>query len=488
MKRLRKRIIILAAVCLMCRPVCLYAGQDTAGTVEEPQQSGAQEPARQNTPRLTLDSRNCYEGMDKPYSQGYVPRVEGGNVYLAVPILSNGPLKDQGLRVSLDLGDTQGNPFIIKNYEKDVCLQQASVNGGSGVMECYMAAFLLELSAERYNGSYPVVVKAGAEDESGNEITQEFTVYVTITDGKDPNPQEPDEEPVQEPEEPPVFAPKVMVQSCRFSNPDIQAGDEATAEITLVNTSRTGRVRNMTVTVGAPAEQFTLMDESDTVYIESLAPGGTVEVSWRFTVNAAAPEGQYALTLAMDYADDKGNGYTGAGKAMVCVRQPLSMQFDPPAIPSSVQVADVIEVSVQAMNLGRSKVYNVRAVIEADGLKPQGTIFIGDVEPGTMASGTTRVDVGSLTEGVNPYGTTEGTVTFYYEDGAGAEQTEAMTFQTTVSSPFSGEPVTQEDESGQWWIIMAVIGGVLVVFAGLIIARKVRRRQQDETVEEILKA
>lgn len=488
MKLQRKWIVIIAAICLICRPVCLYAGQDTAGTAEEPQQPGAQEAARQNTPRLTLDSRNCYDGMDKPYSQGYVPRVEGGNVYLAVPILSSGTLKDQGLRVSLDLGDTQGNPFIIKNYEKDVYLQQVPVNGGSGAMECYMAAFLLELSAERYNGSYPVVVKASAEDEAGNGITQDFTVYVTITDGKDPNAEPPADEPVQEPEEPPVFAPKVMVQSCRFSKPDIQAGDEVTAEITLVNTSRTQNVRNMTITVSVPSEQFTLMEESDTVYIESLAAGETTEVSWRLAVNAAAPEGQYALSLAMDYADDKGNSYTGGGKAMVCVKQPLSMQFDPPAIPSQVQVADVIEVSVQAMNLGRSKVYNVRAVIEADGLTPQGTIFIGDVEPGTMASGTTQVNVGSLTEGVNPYGTTEGTVTFYYEDEAGAEQTEAVTFQTTVSSPFSGDPVTQEDESGQWWIIMAAIGGVLVVFAGLIIVRKVRRRQQDEKVEEILKA
>ena len=62
------------------------------------------------------------------------------------------------------------------------------------------------------------------------------------------------------------------------------------------------------------------------------------------------------------------------------------MQFDDLSFPSEVVVADVVEAKVQAMNLGRSKIYNVRAEIAADGLKPQGTIFIGDMEAGTAAN------------------------------------------------------------------------------------------------------
>lgn len=487
MKHRRKWMIVITALCLAFYPVPLYAGQSSLGSAQDVFEPAGQEPAKHPV-RLALDSQNCYEGMDRPYSQGYVPRVEDGSVYLVAPLLSSGTVKDQCLRVSLDLGDTQNTPFVVKNYEKNIYLQQVPVNGGNDAAECYVAAFSMELSAERYNGSYPVVVKAKAEDEAGNEIAQEFAIYVTITDGKDPNAEPPAEEPVQEPEEPPVFAPKVMVQSCQFSKPDIQAGDEVTADITLVNTSRTQSVRNMTVTVAAPAEQFTLMSQSDTVYIDALAAGGTVTVSYQFRINADAPRGQYDLGLAMDYADSKGNSYTAGGKARMSVEQLLSLQFDPLVIPAQVEVADVIEVSTQVMNLGRSKVYNVRAVIEADGLTPQGTIFIGDVEPGTMASAGTQVTVSSMSEDGRLYGTTEGTVTFYYEDEAGAEQTEAMTFQTTVSSPFSDDPAVQEDESGQWWIIMAVIGGVLLVFAGLIIVRKVRRRKQDEVVEEILEA
>ncbi|MDE7436530.1 MAG: hypothetical protein K2N01_12025 [Lachnospiraceae bacterium] len=488
MKLKKKLVIVITAVCLVFRPMPLHADQSIPETAQDASQPAGQEPAGNNAVRLALDSQNCYDGMDKPYSQGYVPRVEGGSVYLVAPILSSGTVKDQCLRVSLDLGDTQNTPFVVKNYEKNIRLQQVSVNGGSGTAECYVAAFSLELSAERCNGSYPVVVKANAEGETGNEVTQEFTIYVNITDGKDPNAGALADEPVQEPEAPPVFAPKVMVQSCQFSKPDIQAGDEVTADITLVNTSRTQAIRNMTVTVTAPAEQFTLMSQSDTVYIDALAAGGTVTVSYQFQINAAAPQGQYDLELAMDYADTKGNSYTAGGKARVSVEQLLSLQFDPLVIPAQVEVADVIEVSAQVMNLGRSKVYNVRAVIEADGLTPQGTIFIGDVEPGTMASAGTQVTVSSMSEDGRLYGATEGTVTFYYEDDAGREQTESMTFVTSIQSPFSGDTQVQEEEKGQWWIIMAVIGGVLGAFAALIIVRKVRRRQQDETVEEILEA
>ncbi len=72
------------------------------------------------------------------------------------------------------------------------------------------------------------------------------------------------------------------------------------------------------------------------------------------------------------------------------------MQFDDLSFPSEVVVADVVEAKVQAMNLGRSKIYNVRAEIAADGLKPQGTIFIGDMEAGTAATGSTQVSVSSL--------------------------------------------------------------------------------------------
>lgn len=431
---------------------------------------------------LVIDNRNIYDGMDRPYCEGYVPRVENGSVLVVIPMLPEGEtaIRDNHLRVSLNLGESMNTPFVYKNYDKNISLQAYSVNGGTGIVESYVASFWLELLPDRINGSYPVTLAVEGADTAGNPISQNFIVYVTIRDGKDPN-AEPEPEP--EPEEPPTFAPKLLVQSYRYSREEILAGDQVTAEITLLNTSKTERIKNMTVTVSAPGEQLTLLSPTDSVYIESVKAGETCVVSFDYQVNVAALAGQYDLTLAMDYADAKGMTYTGSGKARLSIKQPVEMQFDPIVLPNQLEIGDVTQVQVQAMNLGRSKVYHVRAELAADGLTPQGTIFIGDMEAGTMAAGSTQISVGGLTEGSSSYGETQGTVTFYYEDEAGQEQSQQLTFTTMIASPFSGQPKEEVDDTSQWWVILVVILALLCCCVAVIMIRAIsarKRRAQEE--------
>lgn len=487
MRYRKKWIVITALLCLLVKPAGVYAAAPESAQEALPETSqdtvqDATQPTGETVQpapvRLMLDSENLYGGMDRAYAQGYLPKVENQNAYLVAPIISSGSLKEQCIRVSLDLGDAANAPFVMKNYEKKINLGLNSVNNGSKTVESYVADFSLELKEDRCNGSYPVTLNIGAQDEQGNAVELVFTVYVTVTDGRDPK-QDSDSQTALEP---PVFAPKVLVQTCRFSESEILAGDDVTVDITLVNTSRTEAVKNMSVAIDAPVEKFTLLSESDTVYVGNLPAGKTCVVSYRYHVNAETGGGQYNLALTMDYADSKGNTYTGNGRARMDVRQPPCMQFDPLVIAPQVAVADVVEARIQAMNLGRGRVYNVRAVIEADGLLAQGTIFIGDMEPGTQASGSTQVTVGSMS-GSSLYGVTEGVVTFYFEDALGQEQTETGTFCTTILSPFSEGPQEPEDDQEQWWVIMAVIGAILCIFAVIIVVRAVKSRKEYEAVE-----
>ena len=417
--------------------------------------------------------------MEKPYKDGYVPTNANGSVRIVFPILSEGELRGNTLRAALDLGDAQTAPFVFKNYEKDIRLQTVKVNANTQEVSAYVADFTVELKGKRTNGSYPVILKVTAKDTKGNAVEQEFTTYVTISDGIDPDATT---EAVAEPvaEELPTFAPKVMVKSYKFSKDEILSGDEITAEITLLNTSKENTVKNMTVAVTADTESFTLLSQSDSVYIEKIAPQEETMITFSYRVNAKTAAGQYDLDLAMDYADGDGNTYSTSGKAKITVQQSSEMQFDELSFPSEVVVADVVEAKVQAMNLGRSKMYNVRAEIKADGLKPQGTIFIGDMEAGTAATGSTQVSVSSLS-GSKLYGNTEGTVTYYYEDESGKEYTEEVTFTTTIKSPFSDQKEeTTPDNTNQWWVIMAVVIGCIAVAAGVIIVRKIHLKKQDE--------
>ena len=428
---------------------------------------------------LKIDDANQYDGMEKPYKDGYVPTNANGSVRIVFPILSEGELKGNTLRAALDLGDAQTAPFVFKNYEKDIKLQTVKVNANTKEVSAYVADFTVDLKKKRTNGSYPVILKVTAKDTKGNPVEQEFTTYVTIADGIDPDATtEETVEPVAE--ELPTFAPKVMVKSYKYSKSEILPGDEVKADIVLLNTSKENTVKNMTVAVTADTESFTLLSQSDSIYIEKIAPQEETTITFSYRVNAKTAAGQYDFDLAMDYADGDGNTYTTTGKAKIMIGQSSEMQFDALNFPAEVVVADVVEANVQAMNLGRSKIYNVRAEIAADGLKPQGTIFIGDMEAGTAATGSTQVSVSSLS-GSKLYGNTEGTVTYYYEDESGKEYTEETTFTTTIKSPFSDQKEeTTPDNTNQWWVIMAVILGCIAVAAGVIIVRKIRLKKQDE--------
>ena len=432
---------------------------------------------------LKIDDANQYDGMEKPYKDGYVPTNANGSVRIVFPILSEGELKGNTLRAALDLGDAQTAPFVFKNYEKDIKLQTVKVNANTKEVSAYVADFTVDLKKKRTNGSYPVILKVTAKDKKENPVEQEFTTYVTIADGIDPDATtEETVEPVAE--ELPTFAPKVMVKSYKYSKSEILPGDEVKADIVLLNTSKENTVKNMTIAVTADTESFTLLSQSDSIYIEKIAPQEETTISFSYRVNAKTAAGQYDFDLAMDYADGDGNTYTTTGKAKIMIGQSSEMQFDALNFPAEVVVADVVEANVQAMNLGRSKIYNVRAEIVADGLKPQGTIFIGDMEPGTAATGSTQVSVSSLS-GSKLYGNTEGTITYYYEDESGKEYTEEATFTTTIKSPFSDQKEeTTPDNTNQWWVIMAVVIGCIVVAASVIIARKIHLKKQDAEDEE----
>lgn len=146
------------------------------------------------------------------------------------------------------------------------------------------------------------------------------------------------------------------------------AGDEMPATITLKNTSTSESVQNMVVTVASKEDAFILKSASDSVYVGTIPAGGIAEV-----------------------------------------------QFDPIVIADHVQVGDVTEASFQAMNLGRTMIYNVRAEIMGDG----------------------------------------------------------------------------PDQTGQWWIIMAVLAGVIVVVVVILLIQRNRgKREQkgtdaDEMVEDL---
>lgn len=423
-----------------------------------------------NASVFTIDNKRAYEGMEKSYARGYVPKIEKEKAVVVLPLLSRHKLSGNRMTVTLTFGESESLPFVYKNYEKEVNLKKHATQGRGEASACYLAVFHLKLKRERYNGSYPVILSVRAQDEAGNETRQEFTVYVTITDGKEPA----GDAGQGEGDQTPLFAPKVVIHSYEFSKDRVLCGEKCKAKLTLKNMSRGETVKNMLVSI-VPGENVELLSKTGGSYVEELGSGDMRELSFAFRVNGAAPCGQYNIDVKMDYADSKGNPHTLEETMKVSAEQRVQMEISPVQVPKEIRLGETVELQTQAMNLGKGKLYNVRAIVEADGFLSSDAAFIGDMEAGTSMSGSVELTAEGFT-GDSLYGTSKGKVTVYYEDEMGNELSQEQLFETSILSPLSGDrDDTPADDTRQWWIIMAVIIVFLGEAAVIFFMRKSRR-------------
>lgn len=106
------------------------AGQEQAGQEQTGQvQTGQVQPEKVDSKEavdstggtaLVIDSKNIYEGMAASYAKGYVPKVSEDKAIVVLPLLSKKELKNKQMTASLQLAESQTQPFVYKNYEKTV--------------------------------------------------------------------------------------------------------------------------------------------------------------------------------------------------------------------------------------------------------------------------------------------------------------------------------------------------------------------------------
>lgn len=467
--------IIITVFCLLA---CLAANVNTSCAMQQEQNDKTTSDSSitgdtteisdvSNTSVLTIENKNAYKGMKKSYSAGYVPDVTKRAAVIVLPLIAKRPLAKNKMTVSLRLGEAENLPFIYKNYEKTFSLARHKVKNTKRAVSCYLVAFRLALQKQHSGGTYPVTLSVCAEDKSGNEINQDFTVYVTTTDTRIKKKAAPHRSAGNDSN----LAPKVLIDSYKFSKKNVLCGEKTIADLTLLNTSKSKTVKNILVKI-APGENIELLGKRDSYYIQQLRSSKTCHLSFPFRVKANAPYGQYNIDVTIEYSDSKGETYTAQGTVKISARQKTQIEISPIRLPEQIRVGESVELETQAMNLGRGTLYNVRALLEADGLRPSGTAFIGDIEPGTSMTGSMELVAEELS-GESSYGTTQGKVTFYYEDEMGNEKTHVQSFETSLLSPRSNDSGSEsEDNQRQWWVIMAVISTVVALAAAIFFISK----------------
>lgn len=424
---------------------------------------------------FSIDNKNKYKGMNKSYDEGYLPEVSGGYVSVILPLLSEGSVKNNSITVTPDLGTPASSPFIYKNYSKTVALDMQTLSSGAKV-DAYLLQLKLELSPERINGTYPVVINIEAQTFSGEKITQAFTAYVTVSGGKDANTLQ--------------SQPKLMISNYSVNPAPVLAGQEFSTAVTILNTNEAQAVKNIKVTVSSASTDFILENKSNTFYYKSIAPGGTIVLNLDYQVYANAPAAPQKLNFAMEYEDAKAMPVTATGEITVQIKQAARIEAEAPMIPEKVHAGETLSVSMNVLNLGKDKLYNVRFKLDAPGMSPTGVAFIGNMDAGTSMTGLMDVNIQSkqaenAVAGTEEYGRTQGNITLIYEDSSGTEATQEIPFSAIILEPVTSADKQQKDEkngAGQW--IGSIIG--LAAIIGIIFSvrffRKKGRVKHDESI------
>lgn len=430
--------------------VTITDGKNPSTGEEIPEQAPVVNP-------LYIDSQNLYEGMDKTYSQGYVPHVGNGNAYIIMPLL--GQTYDGRVTVTVDLGATTDNPFILGNYSQTI-----SVKDG-----IYLFDFEIPLASGRKNGAYPVTLTADYLDITGNQAQQNFILYVTITDGINV-----DTGPTKEA----VETPKLYISACEIT-PETVGGEEEFSVSVMIENIGAIRARSVILTYGSDTTGIVPAQTNNTMHLENIASGKSETASFAFQTTKDVLAGDQSFFVKLDYVDLYGGIYTENRTFFVRVIQPAKMEYDPISIPKQVTSGETISVPVSVFNTGKSTLRNVAATISGSGLIPTSSVFFGDILPGESGNGEMEFYVGTLSttdNTTNDYGKSNGTYTITYMDDNGEEHKEEMNFSTEIIQPVEDlEDAKEEQTAGQWWISILVAFAIIAIVVSVIVVTKFSR-------------
>lgn len=419
------------------------------------------EPQPVITEQLRIDGRTLYEGMANTYEQGYIPLTDNGAVHIVLPLI--GRTYDGKVTVTADLGSLENSPFVYGNYSQTV---------GQTADGIYLFRFDIPLVSGRINGSYPVTLRADYLDAAGSQARQDFTVYVTVTDGAAP--VSPDAKPT-------VETPKLYVSSCEITPSAVGAEEEFTVHAAVENIGAI-RARSVLLSYGSETGDLIPAQTGGVQHLENIAAGKSAEASFSLRATAEALAGNQPFFVRLDYVDLYGGTYTETFSFFVRVTQPAEMEYDPLAVPEQVAAGESFPIPASVRNTGKSVLHNVTVYLDAPGLLLTSSAFLGNIQPGESKNGEMKVYAETLPEDAEDSGycSIEGTAVISCQDDFGETLTTEVPFSTRVVSPADQSKAEREQQktASQWWIsVLVTFAAIAILISGMVISRFSRMMQ-----------
>ena len=281
---------------------------------------------------------------------------------------------------------------------------------------------------------------------------------------------------------------------------DVKAGTNFKLVVHLKNTSKRTAVSNMLFDFQAPAAgtdaaaeapAFLPVSGSSTVYLENIAAGGTKDISIELNARADLVQKPYSISLDMKYEDGNAAQYESGSSLAIPVKQEARFEFSRiQASPDTVAVGEESNITCSLYNLGRVKMYNVKARFEGDAIEGQEQ-FIGNLD-----SGSTGTIDGIVTAVEESYEESNCRLVLTYEDDAGnvsaVEQEFTMTVNAAEEIVDMGMDDMAEAETGSSvpgiLLAAAAVTVIGIILAAVLIKNKKKKKlaaEEEELMDEV---
>ena len=391
------------------------------------------------------------------------------------------------VRVDMELSeDIAKFPFEINdgNYDR----QMGNMNPDQTVA----VPFSMAVREKAKSGYYPIKFKIRyRENENGNFAAPiEDTFYVRVY-GKDE-----DDSLDSEAGENERTKARISVDSFETDPAEIYAGQDFTLKVRMKNASNSIVASNILFTFESETVSdspvFTTVNGSNSVVVNSLAPGASDTLTIKFSSSPTAEQRSYTITINEQYDSPEFKNAKEAVKIAVGLKQEARLNTGTiEVMPDAISVGEESNVMFSINNTGKVMLYNVNAVFEADSIQ-KNEAYVGNIEPGKSGN------VDTMINGIAPT-TDDGKVklSITYEDENGKVSTVEKEIQlmvnedqsmdeSNVDDTWSSDDVQPEpsttDKLKHLAIPVGIVGVVLAAVILVVIRRKKKKAGMDDEI------
>lgn len=245
--------------------------------------------------------------------------------------------------------------------------------------------FTFSATATAKSQNYPISFKLeyedGSTDADGVPKVMTYTQYTGV------NVSNPEADKKEDDDKKLKSVPKIIISKYTCDPIMVKAGEEFDLNMSFTNTHSTKKVTNIKIFFTVSAESktgnvFIPVNSSDTFYIESINPKGTIDKSVRLFAMPDAEPKTYNLIVNFDYEDETGALPVTTENIGISVKQPAKLETSEIYIPSEGNVGEPIYINFSLYNTGKVTLNNLRVKIVGDFDTQNSDSYFGNFESG----------------------------------------------------------------------------------------------------------